>query len=80
MLFLFTNCKSYDRAWNYKFRRAEEQMPQNFVLQHCYTLQQKISVIQTGINEGNLHIPKFLQWLFKEDIQHGYKVNVFDYG
>jgi hypothetical protein len=55
-------------------------MPQNFVLQHCYTLQQKISVIQTGINEGNLHIPKFLQWLFKEYIKHGYKVNVFDYG
>jgi methyltransferase (TIGR00027 family) len=54
--------------------------PQAFILKHNYTLQKKISVIATGIQQGNLRIPKLLQWLFKKDIQEGYTINVFGKG
>ncbi len=70
---LHKKLKDFGAVFQFKHK-----VPQNFILQHRYSLQQKISVIQTGINEDNLHIPKFLQWLFKEDIQHGYTVNVFE--
>ncbi len=59
----------------FKFQHDD---PQAFILKHNYSLQKKISVIATGIEQGNLRIPKFLQWLFKKDIQEGYTINVFE--
>lgn len=70
---LHKKLKDFGAVFQFKHK-----VPQNFVLQHGYLLQQKISVIQAGIDEGNLPIPKFLQWLFQHDIQHGYTVNVFE--
>lgn len=70
---LHKKLKDFGAVFQFKHK-----VPQDFVLQHRYSLQQKISVIQAGINEGNLPIPKFLQWLFKEDVQNGYTVNVFE--
>lgn len=40
--------------------------PQAFILKYNYTLQNKISVIATGNEQGNLRVPKLLQWLFKK--------------
>ncbi len=52
--------------------------PQGIFLQNGYTQQEKISIVQTAIDKGNIKIP-FVPWLFmKNTLRWGYTINVLE--
>jgi methyltransferase (TIGR00027 family) len=52
--------------------------PHDFFLEHGYTQKEKISVVETAINLGNIKIPRIAMFLFKKTLITGYTINVFE--
>jgi methyltransferase (TIGR00027 family) len=62
------------------FQFKHHDKPQDFFTETGYRQLQQISVAQTGVDAGNLVIPKLIYFFFKNTFKTGYTINVFKCG